>query len=231
MPSLRKRIERSQRLATAVGSVMGWYIRLCLATGRWRAEGGDALQADLQDGAVLAICWHGRLLMIGPHWPKAAGSLSCLHDTSPIARAAGALQAHFGLDPFEMSARRSNLSASREVMKRARAGTSIGVTADGPKGPGFAVKDAPLEWARTLQRPIYVYAFAARWTWRLQTWDKMAIPLPFGGGAHVFARVDTQVPRKADAEVLEQARQAIQAALDAATARAETLARAAHSQH
>lgn len=224
MNPLRKRIEQSPLLARAIGSVMATYLRLCFATTKWDMSGIDALTADMADGPVLAITWHGRLLMIGPHWPREAGSLSCLHDTAPIGRAAGALQASFGLDPIAMSARHSNLAISRTVLKRAKDGLSIGITADGPTGPGFEVKDAPLEWARTLQRPVYGYAFAARRRRILGTWDKMMVPLPFTRGAVVFSRLDIDLPRKATPDQIEVARIQMKVGLDAVTAEADTVA-------
>ena len=206
MSPLRRRIEKSAFLARAIATVIAWYLRFCITTSKWEFHGVEQLQQDMADGPVLCALWHGRLLMIAPHWPREAGSLSCLHDTAPVGRAAGALQAYFGLQPIEMSAKRSNVAASRAVMKRAKEGVSIGITADGPTGPGFAVKDAPLEWARIMQRPIYGYAFATKRHRILKTWDDMMVPLPFTQGAVVFDRMDVAVPRKARPEEIENAR-------------------------
>ncbi len=219
----RRRIEKSVFLARALATVAAWYLRFCIATSRWDVQGVDALKADLADGPVLCVLWHGRLLMIAPHWPRAAGNLSCLHDTAPVGRVAGALQAYFGLQPIEMSAHKSNVTASRTVMKRARDGVSIGITADGPTGPGYTVKDAPLEWARILQRPVYGYAFSTRRHRKLGTWDTMMLPRPFTKGAVVFQRMDLNVPRKASVTEVEAARAQMQAGLDAVTAKADEL--------
>jgi lysophospholipid acyltransferase (LPLAT)-like uncharacterized protein len=223
MSPFRRRLEKSALLSRAIATLIGWYLRLCIATSKWETQGIDALKADMAEGPVLCALWHGRLMMIAPHWPRDTGSLSCLHDTAPIGRAAGALQAYFGLQPIEMSARRSNVAASRAVMKRAKEGVSIGITADGPTGPGFAVKDAPLEWARIMQRPIYGYAFATKRHRTLKTWDSMMIPLPFTRGAIVFDRLDVTVPRKATDAEIEAGRVAMTAELNRVTARADQM--------
>ncbi|MBB5720710.1 hypothetical protein FHS72_000314 [Loktanella ponticola] len=223
MSNFRRRLEKSPALARVIATLIGWYLRLCIATSKWDVHGVDALEEELADGPVLCALWHGRLLMIAPHWPRRAGSLSCLHDTAPIGRAAGALQAYFGLQPIEMSARRSNVSASRVVMKRAKEGVSIGITADGPTGPGFAVKDAPLEWARIMQRPIYGYAFATKRHRILKTWDSMIVPLPFTRGAIVFDRLDVAVPRKATDDQIEAGRNAMTTELNRVTALADQM--------
>jgi lysophospholipid acyltransferase (LPLAT)-like uncharacterized protein len=223
MPSFRRRIEKSALLARVLATFIAWYLRLCIVTSKWDTEGMAELEAEIAQGPVLCALWHGRLLMIAPHWPRASGSLSCLHDTAPIGRAAGALQAYFGLQPIEMSGKRSNVVASRVVMKRAKEGVSIGITADGPTGPGFAVKDAPLEWARFMQRPIYGYAFAAKRHRILKTWDSMMVPLPFSRGAIVFDRLDVAIPRKATAAEIEAGREKMTAELNRVTARADQL--------
>lgn len=224
MSPWRRRIEQSPLLAKAIATVMAWYLRFCIATSRWDISGLEGLRADIAEGPVLCVLWHGRLLMIAPHWPRDAGSLSCLHDTAPVGRAAGALQAYFGLQPMAMSAKQSNLVTSRAVIKRAKEGVSIGITADGPLGPGYAVKDAPLEWARILQRPVYGYAFATKRRWLLGTWDRMLVPLPFTRGAVVFSRLDVDLPRKATADEVEVARIQMKVGLDAVTAEADSVA-------
>jgi lysophospholipid acyltransferase (LPLAT)-like uncharacterized protein len=224
MSPLRRRIEQSAFLARVVATLIAWYLRLCIATTKWEVRGLDAIEQDMADGPVLCALWHGRLLLIAPHWPRQFGSLSCLHDTAPIGRAAGALQAYFGLQPIEMSAKRSNVAASRVVMKRAREGVSIGITADGPIGPGFAVQDAPLEWARIMQRPIYGYAFSVKRHRILKTWDAMMVPLPFTRGAVVFERLDVAVPRKATMTEVEAGRTAMQAELNRVTEMADKMA-------
>ena len=203
---------------------MGWYLRFCVATTRWQYRGVAELEQALAEGPVLAMTWHGRLLMIGPHWPRRKGNLSCIHDSAPIGRAAGQMQAHFGLAPYEVSDRRDNRQALRDILKRSRDGISIGITADGPTGPGFAVKDAPLEWARTLQRPVFGYAFATRRHKTLATWDRMMLPLPFTRGAAVFERIDVTLPRKASAADVEAARAALRTGLDHVTQTADRLA-------
>ena len=224
MSPLRRRIENSALLARVLATVIAWYLRFCRKTTSWEVRGLEALEADMADGPVLCALWHGRLLMIAPHWPRQFGSLSCLHDTAPIGRAAGALQAYFGLQPIEMSAKRSNVTASRVVMKRARDGVSIGITADGPIGPGFEVQDAPLEWARIMQRPIYGYAFATKRHKTLKTWDDMMLPLPFTKGAIVFDRLDVSVQRKAKVEQIEAGRAAMKRELDRVMQAADDLA-------
>lgn len=222
--SLRRRIERSETLAALLATLAGSYLSWCQRTTKWQIEGLEPLKADLAKGPVLLVMWHGRSVMGALHWPVAAGPLSSLYDKSPIGRVSGALQRRVGLQAMEMSRKTANRAASREILKRVKAGVSIGMTGDGPLGPALVLKDAPLEWARVTGMPVYCYAFSTTRARRLSTWDSMLVPKLFGNGAYVFARCDIDLPRKADAAALDVARSQLQGALTAAAARADELA-------
>lgn len=202
--TFRQRIEHSKVLAWLLASLAGGYLTLCQRTTRWDYRGLEALKSDLADGPVLLLMWHGRSLMGPIHWPVAAGPLSSLYDASPIGRVSGALQRKRGLQPMEMSNKMSNLAASRVVLKRVREGVSIGMTGDGPLGPDRQIKDAPLEWARVMKRPVYGYAFATKRHKTLGSWDKMLLPLPFTRGSVVFARFEGNVVGKKDEKARDE---------------------------
>lgn len=204
--SLRKRIEKSAFLAGLIARLVWWHLSLCQRTTKWQSEGVEDLRAALNEGPVLLVMWHSRLVMSSLHWPIADGTLSSLHDTSPVGRVVGVLHTRAGLHPMKMSRKQSNISASRTVLKRVREGISIGMTADGPLGPAQAVNDATLDWARATKVPIFCYAFATTKERRLKTWDQMLVPRLFGQGAYVFRRFPGTVPRKADTAQTETLR-------------------------
>lgn len=221
--TLRKRIEKSQRLATALAWLAGGYLALCNRTTRWQVAGQDELRAALAQGPVLLVMWHSRSVMGALHWPVADGPLSSLYDASPIGRVSGALQRRVGLQSVQMSRKTSNLAASRIVLKRMREGVSIGMTGDGPLGPAGQVKDAPLEWARISGAPVFCYAFATTRNRRLDSWDRMLVPRLFGRGAIVFARFTGDVPRQLTATDREDLREDLRVFMDATTAQADRL--------
>jgi len=221
--SLRRRIERSDFIATMAAGLAGRYLAFCDRTSDWQVEGLEELRAALTQGPVLLIMWHSRSVMGALHWPVADAQLSSLHDKSPIGRVSGALQRRVGLLPIEMSRKRANRAASREVLKRVKEGISIGMTGDGPLGPARQVKDAPLDWARATNMPVFCYAFSTTKSLRLKSWDKMMVPRPFGKGAYVFRRFPVDVPRKMDAAALEALRAEVCDCLDATTTAADQM--------
>jgi lysophospholipid acyltransferase (LPLAT)-like uncharacterized protein len=214
MKTLRRRIEQSAFAAWAPAMLIGCYLRFVNRTTHWQGEGVEALRQDLAQGPVLLVLWHQHLLMAPAHWPLGDGPLTSIHDASPIGRAAAALQRHFGLQPMKIERHASNLRASREVLRRTRAGTSIGITADGPRGPAFAVKDAPLDWARAVGCPVHTYAFSHSRQRELSTWDNMVLPRPFGRGRFVFRRWPESPARRPELAEQERLRASLTALLN-----------------
>lgn len=221
--SLRKRIEKSQFLATFFAACAGSYLAFCNRTTRWQTNGLDDLQKALNEGPVLLVMWHSRSVMGALHWPVKMGPLSSLYDRSPIGRISGALQRRVGLQPIEMSRKKSNRAASRIVLQRVKDGVSIGMTGDGPLGPPREIKDAPLDWARVTGMPVFCYAFSTTRGRRLASWDQMLIPHPFGKGAFVYRRLDVQIPRKASQDELEVSRAEIKTWMDQTTGEADAM--------
>lgn len=222
--SIRKRIEKSEFLAARVAGLAGCYLAFCNRTTRWQTKGLDDLRTALADGPVLVVMWHSRSVMGALHWPVADAPLSSLYDKSPIGRVSGALQRRVGLQPMEMSRKLSNRAASRIVLKRVKNGVSIGMTGDGPLGPALAVKDAPIEWAKSTGMPIFCYAFSTTKSRRLRSWDQMLVPHPFGKGAYIFRRYPDTVPRKLDAAAHEELRGALCNWMNETTEMADRLA-------
>lgn len=221
--SLRKRIEKSAAFSGVLGTLVTRYLALCDRSTDWQIEGKEDLLAALQGGPVLMMMWHSRMVMGARHWPDDAAPASSLHHRSPLGRISGVMQRREGMTPFEMSHRKSNLVASRQVMKRFQDGISIVMTGDGPLGPPHKLQSAPLEWACRLNAPIFAYAFSTTRQSRAGSWDRLLFPYPFGTGAQVFARYDVPVPPTLAGTDRDALGVSLEIFLDRVTARADAL--------
>jgi lysophospholipid acyltransferase (LPLAT)-like uncharacterized protein len=120
-----------------------------------------------------------------------------------------------------MGRREGARAATREVLRRLKAGASVGIAVDGSSGPARAVKDPVLDWARATGRPVIVYAFAVRGQRRLDTWDRLVWPRPFSRGVAVWRRWEASVPRRPDPAQWEALRADLARALDAVAEEAD----------
>jgi lysophospholipid acyltransferase (LPLAT)-like uncharacterized protein len=219
--SFRKRLENSKGLEWLLGLLLTTYLRFCLRTTRWSNEGLDDLRTALVDGPVVLVLWHSRILYGPAHWPRKIAPLSTLRDPSPAGRLSAATQSRFGMEPFAMHDKKSNLAASREILRRFADGISLGLTGDGPLGPALKLKTPPVEWARATGRPVFFYAFSVRRHRSLSTWDKMMIPLPFTKGKFIYRQWEKSVPRRATGDELDALRHEMQSALSKTQADAD----------
>lgn len=176
--------------------ILAWYLRLCLSTTRWQATGLEELEAALKNGPVILVLWHQRIMLSGQQWPKKWCRMKPIHDRAPAGRLAGATMAQFGLEPIAMSSKKSNFALSRLVIREMAAGVSIGLAADGPEGPVRQCKPAVIGWARATGHPVFLYAWATRRALRLNSWDRLLLPLPFDRGQYSFRKWETPVPGK-----------------------------------
>ncbi len=215
--ALRHRLRSSPMLIGAVARLFAGWIRFCQVTTRWTAVRTDDLTKALQNGPVIVVLWHEHLMMAMPHWSKTGAPMMSLHDTSPIGRVAGAMEARFGFVPIAMSGKESNIAMSRLIKRNIASGISIGITGDGPEGPRRICKTAPLDWARATDAPVFLYSMEMSRCKRLKTWDKMVFPLPFGRGSYGFRRWDERIVRRTPLEKMEQHRISLEQTLNSLT--------------
>lgn len=216
-------MERSGLLAGLLARLLTTYLRLCWRTGRWTSDGQDTLNASLAEGPVTIICWHGRLVMAPVVWERRA-PVAIPRDPSPAGRLSAATQAHFGTEPFEIDMSGGNFGPVRQVMKLVKGGASLGLTADGPKGPDRKVKRAAIDWARATGRPVFLFAWSSRRVIRLNTWDRLMLPIPFAGGSFVYRGWTPDIPRRPQKEDYARLRTDLARELDEAAASADALA-------
>ena len=118
--------------------------------------------------------------------------------------------------------RKGGVSAFWEMMAALKDGYSLGVTADVPKVARVAGRGIVM-LARESGRPILPVAVTTSRRYELDNWDRTSINLPFGRAAAV-AGPFIRVPPDADDAAVEQARRAVEDALNAATVRAREIA-------
>ncbi|MEL6257884.1 MAG: lysophospholipid acyltransferase family protein [Pseudomonadota bacterium] len=224
--------------STPVAAVLGWliwsYMALCSRTIRWTVEGANAAEASWPDhGSTILAAWHHQILLLPSVWiqmvrqwhaprGRAAMLISLSADGEPVAKAIE----HIGLESVRGSARdkrKNKDKGGREALKAAleilRSGGGVCLTPDGPRGPAERVAPGPAVMARRVSATTIPFAISARPAWRLKTWDRFMIPLPFTNGAMVFG-APILAERYEDADSL---RRAIQTGMDHANSRAQAI--------
>jgi lysophospholipid acyltransferase (LPLAT)-like uncharacterized protein len=226
--SVLKRLARSERVRSAAGSLLAGYLRLVWRTGRFKLDPPNIYDYADDNLPVIFAMWHGQHFLSPfvkrPEY-RAAVLISRSADGEMNAIAAeklGVRTIRGSGDHKGQFARKGGVSAYFQMLEALADGETVALTADVPKiakraGLGIVML------AKQSGRPILPIAVATARRVDLKSWDKASVNLPFSRGAAV-AGPPIWVPAGADQAALETYRREVEAALNAATARAYDIA-------
>ena len=171
-----------------------------MSTCRYQREGVEHYDQFWRAGKpVIFTLWHGRLLPC-THFHRHQGVVTLIshhRDGEYITR----VVRRWGFIAVRGSTTRGGLDALRELIQHVRAGRSLAITPDGPKGPREKMKPGPVLIAQRTGAPIIPVVSGASRASYFGGWDRFLIPHPFARlriayGEPVF------VPRRAgEAEI------------------------------
>lgn len=221
-PRAVKRFFQSAFMRRVLCGTIAGYIRLVWNTGKWTIVNDDVPDGLIDEGRSAIVCfWHGRLLMM-PHawrWNKSFFMLSSPHpDGQIIAQTVNRL----GIRTIYGSNKRGGSAALREMIRTVKNGDFIGVTPDGPRGPGMKASTGVVNIARLTGAPLLPIAFSSRRGKVLGSWDRFFLARPFGGGTIVWGDL-LEVPKDLDEDGIETVRQQLEDGLNRVTAEADRL--------
>lgn len=223
--SLRKKIADSPRFNRTVEGLVAAYVRFAFRTSRWRREGFEGMDACVRNGEpVIFVVWHQRLIMAPFLFDTSLGRICALTSAARAGRMAGQILVRLGFETIPMASRQRHVALSREVLRRTKEGCSIGIAADGPRGPARVSSTVPVVWARMTGCRVFTVAFAERRVIKLPTWDKQMLPLPFSRGVLLCREWQGDVPKKPTDEEAEALRLSIESSLDQITDAADDAA-------
>lgn len=198
------------RVFLAVAGLAGaLLVRLLGATWRVRIAGEDPFEegkpmvaATWHRGLVIATyCWRNRGIVI-PVSQSRDGDLAC----SVLSRLG------FGESPRGSSSRGAT-GLLRNLIRLTRAGETVGILPDGPRGPARIVKPGVIGLARATGAPVVPVGISASPSTQFGSWDRALLPLPFARVACRYGE-PIRVPKNTTDEELEKLREEFEATLD-----------------
>lgn len=200
---------RSSRKSAALGTAVGWLMKLVTAT--LRLEVRDLCGVGIADpriAPVIFVLWHNRFFVVPAAWQKLCGKhrktitlTSASHDGDVVANA----MAVFGLGAVRGSSSRRGVAALVGLKRALKDGSDVCLTPDGPRGPRYQVQPGVIKLAESTGAPIVPIHVKFSSAWRLKTWDRFVIPMPFSRVEVIFSEA-TVLARGMDAETFENER-------------------------
>jgi lysophospholipid acyltransferase (LPLAT)-like uncharacterized protein len=212
-----KRIEiRGDRKAERLGTLAGWLMKAWSATLRFEITDHSGITTPGRHShPVIFALWHNRIFTLPPIWHRTGGNQRQSVVLTSASKDGGVLASAMAV--FHIGAVRGS-SSRRAVaaligMKRALAdGFDICITPDGPRGPRYECQPGVIKLAESAGVPVIPVHAAYSRAWRLKTWDRLVIPMPFSKVRVTFGEM-IPVPRKLDPEAFEAARARLESVL------------------
>ena len=148
-----------------------------------RFHWGADVQAlmDQSQPPSIAILWHNRLF-VAPEFfrryfreRKLAALISASDDGAWLA----AFLQQLRILPVRGSHYNRGPQAVREMIAALKAGHDIAITPDGSRGPIYDMKPRTLAVAFKMNTPMVLLSYNFSKVWRLKSWDRFNLPVPF----------------------------------------------------
>ena len=153
------------------------FLRVWLATLRFRC---NVERIDDSEGPVVLLLWHDKLFVSS--WIANryfARPVTALISTSKDGAWLVAFFKFMGITAVRGSSNRRGAAALITLTRSMRAGNHTGITPDGPKGPALEFKTGAVSLARLTRSPFVVMGIRYHACWRMRSWDRFAMPIPF----------------------------------------------------
>ncbi len=190
---------------------------------RLQVVGEAAVAALQQDGSgVILATWHGRSLVPLPRF--GGRGYWAMISTSRDGEYQDRIFRRFGWNTVRGSTTaRGAVRAVLSLIRHLKAGATLALTPDGPRGPSGCVHGGPVLLVQKSGCPVVPAGASATPRWLLRTWDRYLIPCPFARAALVYGP-PIHVPQDhTDPEQQRRWAERIGAAIDAAQAEADRL--------
>jgi lysophospholipid acyltransferase (LPLAT)-like uncharacterized protein len=179
----------------------------------------DPAHPDCQ-GRRIWVFWHEYILL--PLYVRGHCNLAMLlsrhRDAEFLARIAG----HMGFECVRGSTFAGGGAALRELGRKAEKQNLV-ITPDGPRGPRRRLAQGCVFLASTLGLPIVAMGLGYDRPWRLNSWDRFAIPRP-NSRARGCVSPEMRIPPNLDRHGIEHYRLQVEAILNRLTLEAEAWA-------
>jgi lysophospholipid acyltransferase (LPLAT)-like uncharacterized protein len=224
--NLTRRFKNKPWVQQTVGVLAAEYLRLVWKTSRFTMEPADPYQLYDKEQPVILAMWHGQHFMM-PFFRRdyPVKVLISRHSDGEInaiaAERLGVGAVRGSGDHGRRFQVKGGVTAFRNMVELLGQGWNMALTADVPKVSRVAGLGI-IKLASESGRPIFPVALATSRRVVLDNWDRSEVNLPFSRGAIVVGEA-IRVPAAADAETLEQARGALERALNAGTERAHAI--------
>jgi lysophospholipid acyltransferase (LPLAT)-like uncharacterized protein len=208
-----------RRVATAAAvAVRGWHRTLSYACRPLTTYVMNDRPELIGDARFIYAFWHEYLFV--PSYLYARPDTAVLIGLHRDGELLSHINRRFGFQVVRGSTTRGGTAALLRILRDPNGARHFGLTPDGPKGPRRKCQLGAVYLASRTGLPVIPAGFGYSRSWRVDNWDRFALPLPFSRVRGVSLH-PVYVPPRLGTKELESYRQTVEDAINYATAIAE----------
>ena len=214
---------KSKFINKAGGFLIAWVVRLWMGTLDYKAAlhdpSVDPIHPEFR-GPAIYLFWHDYIPIM--FYLRGNCNIAMLLSQHEDAEWLGQAARLMGFETIRGSSNRGGVAALRKLLGTGRV-MNLTITPDGPRGPRRKLAQGAIYLSSRLGIPLIAIGLGYDRPWRLNTWDRFAIPKPYSR-ARVVATPLIQIPPNLDRDQIELHRQRVERLLTELTAEAEAWA-------
>ena len=161
-----------------ITKILTFLIHITGYTARVKQNNKEVLKDTIKEyGSVIVATWHKNIFF--SIWLLRNHDLTALISSSDDGEVIYDVFSKFGFKGVRGSTSRGGIPALKQLIKLLEKKTSVAITPDGPLGPPEKIQSGVVLLAKYSGVPIIPWHYEAGSQWRLKSWDRHKIPMPF----------------------------------------------------
>jgi len=159
-----------------------WIIK---STSKWDGINEEIIEKELtKRKSLIILIWHHQLMGSTFSW-KFEPKLRPIATSHRDGQLSTLVQKKFGLDPL-LRKKDNPTFLIKNISKAVQNGDCIYITPDAPHGPSKKINTSIFKLCQKFNLNIAILSFHTNKYFRINSWDKLKIPLPFSKGIYLW---------------------------------------------
>ena len=159
-----------------------WIIK---STSNWKGVNEQIIEKELtKKKTLIVLIWHHQLMGSTFSW-KFKPKLRPIATSHRDGQLSTLVQKKFGLDPL-LRKKDNPTFLIKNISKAVQNGDCIYITPDAPHGPPKKINTSIFKLCQKFELNIAILSFHTNRYFRINSWDKLKIPLPFSKGIYLW---------------------------------------------
>ena len=180
-----KRLSKNNFFLNLFANLVFLSIWIIKSTSNWKGENEQIIEKELtKKKTLIVLIWHHQLMGSTFSW-KFKPKLRPIATSHRDGQLSTLVQKKFGLDPL-LRKKDNPTFLIKNISKAVQNEDCIYITPDAPHGPPKKINTNIFKLCQKFDLNIAILSFHTNRYFRINSWDKLKIPLPFSKGIYLW---------------------------------------------